>query len=139
MSARLVLVPSLLHLILECEGHSQQRSRKSNTWVSSGEALPLHLARRFQQRLPSAILLNLYGSSEVAADATCYEVQASESLTSIPIGKPIDNTRAYILNGNMQLMPIGAIGRLSIGGDGLALGYFNRAELTGGKIRARPF
>jgi acyl carrier protein len=89
--------------------------------------------------MPSAILLDLYGSSEVAADSTCYRVGESESLTCSPIGRPIANTQVYILDQYGQPAPIGVPGELHVGGDSLSRGYLNQPELTAAKFIRNPF
>nr|MDQ2716747.1 amino acid adenylation domain-containing protein [Chloroflexota bacterium] len=137
---RIVLVPSLLRALLESGGDLRQQLPALKYWVSSGEALPLELAQRFQQHAPQGSrLINLYGSSEVAADVSYYEIKAGQLLSSVPIGKPIDNTQIYLLDQAMQLVPIGVTGELYIGGDGLARGYFNRPELTLARFVPNPF
>ncbi len=136
---RIVLVPSLLRVLLDNESSLKERLPALKYWICSGEALPLELVRHFQQQLPTCVLLNLYGSSEVAADATCYEIKGNAERSCVPIGRPIDNTQIYLLDRHMQLVPVGVSGELYIGGDGLALGYFNRPELTAAKFVHHPF
>lgn len=137
---RIVLVPSLLRVLLDTTPDLQNRLPALKHWVCSGEALPVELARRFQERMPYSVLLNLYGSSEVAADVTCYDVrQYQPSLASIPIGRPIANTRIYVLDEQMQPVPVGEPGELYAGGDGLARGYLHRPELTATRFVPDPF
>ena len=93
----------------------------------------------FSKSAPGKILLNLYGSSEVAADATCYELKGGESFTSVPIGRPIANTKAYILDQHLQPVPVGFAGQLFIGGDGLARGYLNQPGLTANRFVPNVF
>lgn len=62
-----------------------------------------------------------------------------EQATSIPIGRPIDNTQVYVLNSHLQLTPIGIIGELYISGDGLAKGYLYRPELSQERFIDNPF
>ncbi len=135
---RLVLVPSLLRVLLT-EDDLQQRLPRLKYWVSSGEALPLDLAQRFGQVLPHAKLINLYGSSEVAADSTYYEVEPSALGTSVPIGRPIANTQVYLLDARQKPVPIGVPGEITIGGDGLARGYHGRPDLTDERFISNPF
>ena len=135
---RLVLVPSLLRAMLETDGIGARLSRLK-WWMCSGEALPSVLVKRFQEQLPGAALLNLYGSSEVAADVTYYDVEVSEACDSIPLGRPIANTDIYVLDKNLRPVPIGATGDIYAGGDGLARGYFDRPELTAEKFVPHPF
>ncbi len=136
---RIVLVPSLLRVLLETSENLQDLLPLLKYWVSSGEALSLDLAKRFLKQMPTSILLNLYGSSEVAADVTYYDVRAYTSEPGIPIGRPIANTQVYLLDEQMQPVPIGSAGELYVGGDGLARGYFNRPELTAARFVPDPF
>jgi amino acid adenylation domain-containing protein len=136
---RLVLVPSLLRVILESDNNLAESLRPLRYCISSGETLPNELATEFNKKLPRAKLINLYGSSEVAADVTCYEVKGTTNLGNIPIGRPIANTRVLILNENLQPAPVGVPGEIFIGGDGLARGYFDRPELTAERFIPDPF
>lgn len=137
---RIVLVPSLLRALLDTADDLKSVLPNLKYCISSGEALPLELALRFMNTMPHSILLNLYGSSEVAADATCYDTRDyNESLPCIPIGRPIANTQIYLLDSEMQPVPVGQPGELHVGGDGLARGYFNRPELTAAKFVRNPF
>lgn len=137
---RVVLVPSLLRLILDTYGNLTQNLSKLKLWITSGEALSIDLARTFQQLIPSAKLLNLYGSSEVSANVTYYDIELlPETATSVPIGRAINNTQVYLLERNLQPTPIGVCGELYIGGDGLAREYLNRPELTQERFIDNPF
>ena len=136
---RIVLVPSLLRVLLDTADDLEGVLPRLKYCTSSGEALPLDLALRFTNSMPHCALLNLYGSSEVAADATCYDMRNFKSLPCIPIGRPIANTQIYLLDEQMQLVPVGLPGELHVGGDGLARGYFNRPELTATKFVLNPF
>ena len=136
---RLVLVPSLLRVMLEMDQDISSLLATLRYCICSGETLPIELARMFQEKLPHAQLINLYGSSEVAADVTCYEVNDTDKLGTIPIGRPIANTEAYILDAHFQPTPVGMTGEICIGGEGLALGYLNRPELTAEKFVPHPF
>jgi surfactin family lipopeptide synthetase A len=136
---RLWLVPSLLRLLLDTFSDLQFRLPRLKFWVSSGEPLPADLLRMFQKTMPHAVLYNLYGTSEVW-DATWYDPGVhSGSLERVPIGYPIDNVQAYILDTLMQPVPVGVVGELYIGGVGLARGYLNRPELTADKFVPDPF
>ncbi len=136
---RLVLVPSLLRVILEIGEDLQRKLCDLRYCVCSGETLPVELAAIYRQQIPQATLINLYGSSEVAADVTCYEVRKVDGLGTIPIGRPIANTDVYIVDSNFQPTPVGIPGEICLGGEGLARGYLNRTELTAEKFVAHPF
>jgi amino acid adenylation domain-containing protein len=135
---RIVLAPSLLRVLLAHED-LQQRLPHLKYWSGSGEALPLELAQRFWQVMPNALLLNMYGSSEAAADSIVYEVKPDPALTAMLIGRPIDNTQVYLLDARRQLVPIGVPGEIYVGGDGLARGYHERPDLTAERFIANPF
>ena len=136
---RLVLVPSLLRAILETCPDPQHRLPLLKYWICSGEALSLELAQKFAESMPGATLLNLYGSSEIAADSTFYRVERNDALACVPIGRPIANTQIYILDRNLQPVPVRVAGDLYVGGDGLARGYLDRADLTADKFIPDPF
>ncbi|QSQ26355.1 amino acid adenylation domain-containing protein [Pyxidicoccus parkwayensis] len=131
---RLVLVPSLLRALLEVPDVGRRLS-SLRTWVTSGERLPDELASRFRERLPHARLLNLYGSSEVAADATAGEVGEGP----VTIGRPIDNLRAYVLDESLRPVPSGVRGELYVAGPGVARGYLARPDATAERFLADPF
>ena len=115
---RIVLVPSLLQALLDEYADLAARLPRLSHWTSSGEALAGDLAERFFERLPGRLLLNLYGSSEVAADATWFEVTPSARSGPPPIGRPIDNMQAYILDTQRRLAPVGVPANCIIGGRG---------------------
>ncbi|VBB05118.1 phosphopantetheine attachment site [Lucifera butyrica] len=97
------------------------------------------LHRRPPRNLPFD-LVNHYGPTESTVVATCAKVDPAGAGDMLPsIGRPIDNTRIYIVGKNNQLQPVGVDGELCIGGDGLARGYLNRPELTAEKFIANPF
>ena len=128
---RLVLVPSLLESILDQCPDIGQKVPKLKMWVSSGEALSPELAARFLAAHPTARLLNLYGSSEVAADATSIEVTRDVLAKGVvPIGQPIANMQIHILDREMNQVPIGVPGEIYVSGPGVAAGYLNNSELT---------
>ena len=107
--------------------------------LCGGEALPADLADQLLQR--GSELWNLYGPTETTIWSTLYRVEkpGHADATAIPIGKPIANTQVHILDAHLQPVPIGVIGDLYIGGDGLSRGYLNREELTAEKFSPNPF
>jgi len=136
---RIVLVPSLLRALLDAYPDLQERLPTLTFWVSSGEALSRELAQRFRERMPRARLINLYGSSEVSADVTCYDTRDWTPPADVPIGRPIANSQIYLLDRHLQPVPIGVPGELYVGGAGLARGYLDRPELTAERFIPDPF
>ena len=136
--SRLILVPSLLQAILNSSVKIELPCLK--LWIVSGESLRGELIEKFQAKFPLAKLVNLYGSSEVAADATYYETNQWNSDTQpVPIGTPISNMQCYVLGSNLEVVPVGIVGELYIGGVGVARGYLNRPELTAERFIENPF
>jgi acyl carrier protein len=124
----LQLVPELLRALVEEPDLSLCRSLRRV--VCGGSPLNGDLAERFFERLPGAQLHNLYGPTEATIDATSWTCRR-ESLTSrIPIGRPIANMRAYVVDEALEPVPIGVAGELLIAGDSLARGYWNRPDAT---------
>jgi len=134
---RLVLVPSLLRAILDSFPDLHRRLPQLKYWICSGETLQVELCQQFREQMPQRVLINLYGSSEVAADVTWYD--ATHCVEKVPIGRPIANTQIYLLDRNLQPVPIGIPGEIYVGGDGLAQGYLNRPELTSEKFISNQF
>jgi len=127
---RIVLVPSLLRLILDGVEKPDARMSKLRLWTCSGEPLPHDLVKRFREQLPGATLLNIYGSSEVAADVTWHEVSRSEHSAQAPIGRPINNVKIFLLDRHLNRVPVGVTGEIYVGGDCVAQGYLGKPELT---------
>ncbi|PRE77921.1 condensation domain-containing protein, partial [Burkholderia gladioli] len=88
---------------------------------------------------PSLRIVNNYGPTETTVVATSGEIEPSAGDAVYPIGKPIANTRIYLLDENQALVPLGAVGELYIGGAGVARGYLNRPDLTAQRFLADPF
>ncbi|NQZ12258.1 MAG: AMP-binding protein, partial [Algicola sp.] len=128
-------VPSMLRLMLAQPQWSQCTSIRH--LFCSGEALPADVVTQHYQ-LNSAPLHNLYGPTEAAIDVSFWPCPPGV-LSTVPIGKPIQNIALYVLNSAGQLVPQGAVGELHIAGVGLARGYLNRPDLTAQKFIANPF
>jgi amino acid adenylation domain-containing protein len=107
--------------------------------MCGGEALPGWVVRRFQERLPQVRLHNLYGPTEATVASTAWTRSADDERNIIPIGKPIANTRIYILDQAGEPAPVGVTGELHIAGAGVARGYRNRPDLTAECFVADPF
>jgi amino acid adenylation domain-containing protein len=129
-------VPSMLQLFVEEPNISACTSLRRV--ICSGEALPYDLVERFYSRLDVG-LHNLYGPTEAAVDVTYWACRRAVGRRSVPIGRPIANIRLYILDANLQPVPIGVPGELHIGGVGVGRGYHNRPELTQEKFIPDPF
>ncbi|WP_025130130.1 non-ribosomal peptide synthetase [Pseudomonas sp. PH1b] len=132
-------VPSMLDVFL-AYGDTQDCSGLRQV-MCSGEALPGSLVRRFKQQLPATALHNLYGPTEAAVDVTAWDCAGPLAQTpdNTPIGKPIANTRMYLLDPQRQPVPRGVVGELYIGGVQVARGYLNRPQLSAERFLDDPF
>ncbi|WP_284746618.1 non-ribosomal peptide synthase/polyketide synthase [Amycolatopsis sp. RTGN1] len=127
----LTVVPSLLDSFTE--DASADAFASVTTWITSGEPLSGALAEKVARRWPSAKLVNLYGCSEAAGDSL------AQVCGPVAIGRPVANTRAYVLDGALRPVPPGVRGELYLAGAGLARGYLGRPALSAERFVASPF
>jgi amino acid adenylation domain-containing protein len=133
----LQLVPSLLKLLVEQEGFEE--CEKLRHVFCGGEALPTAVCDRFLERLPKARLTNVYGPTETTMHVTVWECRQGAAERIAPIGRPVGNTQAYILDKDLQPVPVGVPGELCIGGAQVARGYLNQPGLTSERFISDPF
>ena len=132
----LQLVPTQLRMMLECRELDRCTSLKQ--LYCGGEVLTQDLVQKLHQRLPRVQLCNLYGPTEATIDATC-EQCSTDFLSPTLIGRPVANTRVYVLDHEMRLAPVAVKGELYIGGAGVGRGYLKRPELTAERFVPNPF
>jgi syringomycin synthetase protein SyrE len=132
----MAFVPSTLAAFLD--GIGGRQGLRLRVACCGGEILHPELADRFLAET-GARLFNVYGPTEAAIFATAHACQGPASEGPLPIGRPIDDTRVYVLDEAMRPLPFGEQGEIYIGGDTIARGYLNRAELTDGAFLADPF
>jgi len=109
--------------------------RSVQTFMVGGEVLPVVLATQLKQ-IVSGNVINMYGPTETTVWSSTYHVKGEEH--TIPIGRPIANTEIYIMDHNLQPVPVGVVGELFIGGDGVARGYLKRPGLTAERFIKHP-
>lgn len=130
-----LMLPSLYQVILS---HAQQSKLRSLEAVMvAGEACSTGLKDLHFSKLPETRLYNEYGPTEATVWCIAHEITNDDK--QIPIGNPIQNYSAYILNSHMQALPPGVAGELYIGGKGVTNGYLNRPELTAERFLDDPF
>ncbi|BAZ22953.1 non-ribosomal peptide synthase [Kalymmatonema gypsitolerans NIES-4073] len=131
------LTAALFHLMVE---QHLEKLTSVRQLLAGGDVLSPPHVQKVLQVLPQCQLINGYGPTENTTFTCCYRVkQSTANGASVPIGRPIANTQVYILDQQLQPVPIGVSGELYIGGDGLALGYLNRPQLTQEKFIPNPF
>jgi amino acid adenylation domain-containing protein len=139
-------VPSMLQVFLAQPGLG--RCRSVRRVMASGEALPAELAARFHELLggelgpagPAGIteLHNLYGPTEASVEVTAHKTLPGSARRAVPIGRPIANLGIWLLDAELQPVPLGVPGELYIGGTGLARGYLRRPGLTAERFIPHP-
>jgi len=108
--------------------------------TTSAEPISTTMVRRWYEAFPNVPLLNLYGATECASNATVYDTrELGAKDLRVPLGKPIANVQAYILDERLNLLPRGAVGELCIGGACLAEGYLGLPDLTNERFVENPF
>ena len=133
---RLITVPSLAEALTVLDRPERLASLRS--WTLSGSVLTEVLCQSLQRTVPHCRIFNLYGCSEVAADATFCAVGGGGD-KPVLIGRPMSNTKIYVLDPQLQLAPVGVTGELYVAGDGLARGYLGFPGLTAQRFIADPY
>ncbi|WP_212625269.1 non-ribosomal peptide synthetase [Pseudomonas sp. PP3] len=130
-------VPSLIQGMLAQERMSLDGLR----WMlPTGEAMPPELAHQWLQRYPDIGLVNAYGPAECSDDVAFFRVdRASTRGSYLPIGMPTDNNRLYLLDGALELVPLGAVGELCVAGTGVGRGYVSDPLRTAQVFVPNPF
>jgi acyl-CoA synthetase (AMP-forming)/AMP-acid ligase II len=134
----LLCVPSLYQHLLEYPVDGNRKKYLSRVIVA-GEVCPPELLAKSAQQYPQVELFNEYGPTEGTVWASIYHCTHPLSRQSVPIGRPIANTRVYILDARGEPVPVGAAGELYIGGTGVTRGYLHRPELTAERFVPDPY
>ncbi|WBB80295.1 amino acid adenylation domain-containing protein [Micromonospora sp. WMMD882] len=141
-------VPSMLGPfldLLEAEPALRPGLARLRYVFCSGEALPPAHVRRFNRIFASAgrrpALVNLYGPTEATVDVSWFDcpTDPADPVRRVPIGRPIDNLRMYVLGADGEPQPCGAAGELYVAGVGVARGYLGRPDLTRERFTDDPF
>jgi amino acid adenylation domain-containing protein len=135
--------PSFLQLVLPfvaTAARSTARAPALRLALLSGDWIPLGLVETARGAFPGARLISLGGATEAAIWSNWFPIETLEPhWASVPYGKPIQNCRYHVLDDRRKPVPVGATGELYIGGECLARGYLNRAELTAERFIPDPF
>src|SRR6266581_76561 len=129
-------VPSMLNVFLAHEGAKTCTSIRR--LICSGEALSAETRDQVKALLPDVRMENLYGPTEAAIDVTYWPCR-DDCSGEVPIGRPIWNTRIYVLDGCLEPVPVGVVGELYIAGAGVGRGYVGRGGLTAERFVADRF
>lgn len=129
-------VPSLLDVF--SHEPSAERCTSLRDIIASGENLTPASIERLWHVLPHVRVHNLYGPTEAAIDVTAWTVPSDRRLESVPIGRPIANMQTYVLDEQLEPVPVGVVGELWLSGVGLARGYLGRPRLTSERFVPHP-
>jgi tyrocidine synthetase-3 len=128
-------VPSMFHVFSRVLDRQQAHKLSGLKYIFlAGEALLPQLVRQFREISAEIVLENLYGPTEGTVYASKYALWDWDGLSSIPIGRPLQNVKLYILDQHDQMQPIGVPGELCIAGAGVARAYLNQPESTADKF-----
>ncbi|MFE0209054.1 amino acid adenylation domain-containing protein, partial [Streptomyces sp. NPDC058985] len=133
------VVPGHLPLLAELLT-DEQAAAAARRLVVGGEVLQGADVRTWLKRAPASVVVNEYGPTETVVGCCVFEIASGDEVReSVPIGRPIANTRLYALDGGLRPVPVGVVGELYVAGAGVARGYVGRAGLTGERFVACPF
>jgi non-ribosomal peptide synthetase component F len=133
------ITPAHLELLSQ-QIKPDEAAGRTKVFVIGGENLLAETLYLWRDFAPGTRLINEYGPTETVVGCCVYEVRGDDPRRgSVPIGRPIANTQLYVLDPDMNPVPVGVMGELYIGGAGVARGYLNRPKLTQQKFLADPF
>ncbi|MER6844293.1 amino acid adenylation domain-containing protein [Streptomyces platensis] len=138
----MVTVPTLARAVVQELGWSGVRADHLKVLLVGSEGWPADSATEVRAGLaPGTLVANAYGSTETTVDSTAFELLPGTVTEGahVPIGKPLANTRIYVLDRARRPVPPGVVGECWIGGDGVSRGYLNRPELTAERFPEDPF
>ena len=135
--SHLLGLPVLYELILQQARVGQLTSLR--TVIVAGESCPRELVARHIETLPQAALFNEYGPTEATVWSSVHRCHSHVSQRAVPIGRPVANTRIYVLGPELQPVPVGVTNEIYIGGDGVARAYLNHPDLTAERFVPDPF
>ena len=132
----LEVVPSFLEVLLD---QTQQALEDLKYLLVTGEELKLKLVKSWFDKFPDIKMVNAYGPTEVSDDITHHIMKESPNSNRVPIGKPIQNLKIYIVDEEMNLCPIGVKGEIVVSGVGVGRGYLNNRDQTREAFMIDPF
>ncbi len=139
----LKIVPSHLQALLESTSDEAEKILPRKYLITGGEALTPKLLEKIASLNPACEMLNHYGPTETTVGSLTLELKSYDwqkpGLATIPIGRPIQNTQTYILDQNLEPVPVGVRGELYIAGAGVTAGYLGQPEKTAERFLANPF
>lgn len=135
--SELLCIPSLYSFLLEQASSAQLATLRSA--IVAGESCAPELIERHYRLLPHTALYNEYGPTEASVWSTVYKCKPKQTRLLVSIGRPIANTRVYIADRHLNLVPVGVAGEICIAGPGLVRGYWNHPDLEAEKFVANPF
>jgi amino acid adenylation domain-containing protein len=141
----LKIVPSHMAALLQSQSEAEQAKKllPRKYLIFGGETLTAKLLEKIESLDFSCEVLNHYGPTETTVGSLTLKLKDSDwkakQLSSIPIGRPIQNTQVYVLDQHLQPVPVGVRGELYIAGAGVTAGYLNQPEKTGERFLANPF
>jgi non-ribosomal peptide synthetase component F/acyl carrier protein len=131
-------VPALIQALLDHEPDCGELPQLR--WLlPTGEAVAPELCRRWVARHSQVRLLNAYGPAECADDVAYHLIDPLIDVERVPIGRPVDNLRLYVLDRHLEVVPMGVIGELCVAGVGVGRGYANRPDLTAAAFVPYPY
>jgi iturin family lipopeptide synthetase B len=134
------LTPAHLEIADNLTENGLEKSASLNRFILGGEALSAKTSRSFLIRHPGSVIFNEYGPAETVVGCIVYAFSELDSeCTNVPIGKPIANTKIYIMDKDRRLVPIGVPGEIYIESPGVARGYLNKPEISAKSFVPSPF